>query len=259
MGFQQICEDVVRETEDAVGCLVVDLRTGLAVASAQSSAAVLDMAEIRLALRSGDDMFRGKLMQQFAQSLPTNRPDGLGFVREVQVTTPYSYQFMATVPDWDDGIVMLIAEKTMSLGFGWMAVHQAKERLAEAYRKSPEEAQRQEWDLNAEQPPANSPQSDARTVPMESPAPQRSPEPAARNRAPAAAKPAPPSTPQAASLEPALEESASVSPAPAKPEPVKKAAAPIKTDAPKGAEANRPSGPRAASGPRAKMFKPRRA
>ena len=61
MGFQDICEDVVRETEDVLGCLVIDISTGLAVASAQRSGMVLDTAEIALALRSGEAMFQRRL------------------------------------------------------------------------------------------------------------------------------------------------------------------------------------------------------
>ena len=33
MGFQKICEDVVVETEGALGCILIDLTTGLTLAS----------------------------------------------------------------------------------------------------------------------------------------------------------------------------------------------------------------------------------
>ena len=131
MALQDICEDVVQDTEGALGCLVVDLHTGLALACAHPPGDQLDEAEINTALRSSVDLFRGKLIDRFMRSLPSNRASASGFVHEVQITTASSYQFMAAIPGWDHGAVILFAEKDLTLGLGWMAVHQAQERFAE--------------------------------------------------------------------------------------------------------------------------------
>ena len=132
MGLQQICEEVVSETEEALACVLIDLCTGLTLASAQRPDTGLDEADLATALRAGVELFRGKLIDRFARSLPTSRTAAGGFVHEAQITTALGYQFMATVPGWDDGVVVVFTEKDLTLGLGWIAVHQARERFAES-------------------------------------------------------------------------------------------------------------------------------
>lgn len=139
MGFQKICEDVVVETEGALGCILIDLTTGLTLASAQRAGSMLDGAEIKTILRSCEDLFVGKLVNRFVASLSNHRAAAAGFVREVQITRAYNCQFMAALPGWDDGVVILITERTLNLGFAWMAVHQVQEQLAEAHRRGGED------------------------------------------------------------------------------------------------------------------------
>lgn len=142
MAFQEVCEEVVTQTEGVLGCLLVDLRTGLAVASAQRSGVELDETQIRSILRSSGELFRGKLIEQFARSLPTERASSTDFVREVQITKVDTYQFMATIPDWEEVVVILLAERTLSLGFGWMVVRQAQHQFSEARRTAVSESRR---------------------------------------------------------------------------------------------------------------------
>ena len=156
MGFQEICEDVVGDTEGALGCLLIDLRTGLVLASAQRPGAALDDADVKTILHSSADMFRGKLVDQFVRSLPTNRGSSAGFVREVQITTRYTHQFMAATPGWEDGITILITERTLSLGIGWMAVHQAQERFAEIHRGTGQDSRRPVQDARSHAPEQSS-------------------------------------------------------------------------------------------------------
>ena len=134
MVFQEVCDDVVRHTDGVLGCFLIDVRRGFAVAAAQRSGVELEDAEIQSVLRSSSDLFRGRLVEQFARSLPNGADAPAEFVQEVQVTKADSYQFMAAMPDWKDGIVILIAENTLSLGFGWMIVRQTQDRLSEALR-----------------------------------------------------------------------------------------------------------------------------
>ncbi|MCZ0943922.1 MAG: hypothetical protein OXJ53_12760, partial [Gammaproteobacteria bacterium] len=51
------------------------------------------------------------------------------FVREAQISTSHSYQFMGSLPNWQDGLVLLITERTTNLGIGWMAVHRAQQQF----------------------------------------------------------------------------------------------------------------------------------
>lgn len=136
MGFQQICESTVVETDGALGCVLIDLRTGLTLASAQRRGAELDGAEVKTILRSCEDLFCGKLITQFVAALDTDRPSVSGFMREVQITKTHHYQFMAALPGWDDAIVILVTERTLNLGLAWMVVHQTQTRLADMRRNA---------------------------------------------------------------------------------------------------------------------------
>ena len=270
MGFQEICEDVVKEAEGALGCLLMDLRTGLTLASAQRPGAALDEAEIKSVLRSGEDMFRGKLIDQYARLLPSNRRSAAGFVREVQITTAYTYQFMAAIPGWDNGVVFLITEKDLSLGLGWMTVHRAQELFAESRRSAPQGERGSIADPARDQMPPggyesapHAPRQSATPVPpmpsmpVQAPMPRQAP--AARDQAPVTPAPERPPPPAAgAAPVPPPRQAPIPEPVSAPPVARERSAEPA---AAVDSEAENDDQPeikrRVPSGPRAKMFKPR--
>ena len=189
MGFQEICEDVVRDTDGALGCILIDLRTGLALAAAQRTGGGLEHTDVNTVLYSSGDMFRGKLIDQFVQSLPTNRASSAGFVREVQITTRYTHQFMVAMSDWESGVTILITEKTLSLGLGWMAVHRAQERLAESYRSAGQEARSPMRDARSEAmstPAMPFPSMSSKPMDVPTPPQPQSPRPPTHDEVPAA-------------------------------------------------------------------------
>ena len=142
MGYQEICEGLVNDTDGALGCLVINLDTGLTLAAAQRHDTPLHEGEINAAFRSSEDMFRGRFIEQYVQALPTKRKSAIGFVREVQITTPFSHQFLVAIPGLDEAVLVLITERTLSLGHGWMAVHRAQQLFADAPKgKAPDSGQ----------------------------------------------------------------------------------------------------------------------
>ncbi|MDE0362644.1 MAG: hypothetical protein OXI74_15845, partial [Rhodospirillaceae bacterium] len=193
MGFQQICESAVVENDGALGCVLIDLRTGLTLASAQRRGAELDGAEVKTILRSCEDLFCGKLISQFVAALDTDRPSVSGFMREVQITKTHHYQFMAALPGWDDAVVILVTERTLNLGLAWMVVHQTQTQLADVRRNAGDDRLEQ----LAAPPPADVAQSRegaAHAGPGEDPG--QDVRPSAPPLAPApGAPPAPPPTP----------------------------------------------------------------
>ena len=288
MGFQQICENAVVENDGALGCVLIDLRTGLTLASARRRGAELDGAEMKMVLRSCEDLFCGRLIGQFVAALSTERPSLRGFVREVQITKTHHYQFMAALPDWDDTVVILITEKTLSLGLAWMVVHQTQTQLAQAHRNvgddrlgEPDVAFREDaaqaWegvarvgehepgsDVHAASvaPPAPSP-----APPVEPPASARAPASPERQAAPESRKAADspaslatvaPPAPLAAPVspkEPAMPAAAAAADAVSRPqriEPVVSA-----PEAEEASESGPESAPAVAAGARASMFRPR--
>ena len=132
MDFQEICEDVVTETEGALGCLAINLDTGLILASAGPSDSAMDAVEIESALRYAIEMFRGRFIERFMRSMLPDRPSVAGFVHEAQVSTENSHLFMAAIPGRESVAIALAAKNTLTLGLAWMAVHQAQERMLEA-------------------------------------------------------------------------------------------------------------------------------
>ena len=132
MDMQNACAAMLEEVEGALGCIVIDMQTGLAVAAEYRAGSVVDAAAINLVSVISTDMFRGKMIHQF-ESVLARRGGGLtGFVREVQMTTAATNQFMAAIPGWDDGVFVLVTDKSVSLGLGWMTVHRVVARLGAA-------------------------------------------------------------------------------------------------------------------------------
>lgn len=84
----------------------------------------------------GIDLFRGKLVRNFERSLSRNHGSSDGFVREVQLTTSTTYQFMSAVPGWDHVIFILVTNRNVSLGMGLLAVHDAVRRLGEIPKRT---------------------------------------------------------------------------------------------------------------------------
>ena len=204
MSFQRVCENVLLDTEGGLGCLLIDLQSDLTLALAKHSDAYLGDAEVGSLLTLCSDMFRGKLIDQFVRSLRTEASSA-DFVQEVQIATAHTYQFMATIPDWDGTAVILITDKSRSLGLGWIAVRQAREQLAlvkstgtfedPPARHRPPEASRSRYAAPARQPitapgspipprddagPGRSRQAPAQPQPQPQP-PKASPQPAAES------------------------------------------------------------------------------
>ncbi|MDE0063149.1 MAG: hypothetical protein OXU72_10225 [Gammaproteobacteria bacterium] len=137
MDLQEVCDGVIKETEAVLNCLVFDLDGDRTLASASRPDSALQEAEIGAALNTGKELFRGKYVEQFVQSLATGLIATRGFVREVQITNAHNYQFMAAVPGRDDAVLVVFTEKTLTLGLGWMAVHQTQDLLAESLGVEP--------------------------------------------------------------------------------------------------------------------------
>ena len=133
MDMQHTCAAMLEEIDGALGCIVIDMQTGLAVAAEYRPGSVIDAAAINLVAVISTNMFGGKMIRGFEDVLAQarNRQRPAGFVREVQMTTAATNQFMAAIPGWDDGVFVLVTDKTVSLGLGWMAVHRMIGRVGE--------------------------------------------------------------------------------------------------------------------------------
>ena len=255
---QEVCEDVIAAAEGSLACAVVDLTTGATVAAAYGPDTELNANRIGLVSVAVTDMFRGRLIRQFHRAWSSGNSVPEHFVREVQMATANSYQFISVVPARKDTLLVLITDRTVSLGLGWMAVHQALEQLEKVAGPVGAGTASARRDSTPAKPPADASPTLHRPRP---PAPDTPPAPASRGPKRPPASQAPPSSVRAS-------ESRATPPAPIappKPEPA--------TQAPPAAHSQRtyrgvPVGEAPASqerprsdvpkGPRGRMFTARR-
>ena len=127
MRLNDVCRRVIEDAEGARGCVVVDLATGLPLGHATREGDGEDVAFA--AARLATQMFRGRLARQLAIELPTIHD---GELREAQVTTRGQHWFMVPVPGWDDCLAVSVTDAAVSVGLGWMALHQACDEIAAA-------------------------------------------------------------------------------------------------------------------------------
>ena len=132
---RQICDSLVHETEGVRACVILDLKTGRPLATSRQAA--VDDAETDRAIRIGCDVLRSKLLRQYAALLDSPQPVE-HLVREAQVSTTKAHVYLATVPNLADALLICATEKTVNIGFGWIAVHRAIDQLAQAPAPEPE-------------------------------------------------------------------------------------------------------------------------
>lgn len=126
MELQDVCDSLLEETEGLLACVVLDLDTGLTIANSSREG----RDAVAVAHRMGS-LFRSKAQDRFVQSVAVPSVSA-GDVREAQVTTGGAYHFMATLPGWSSALLIFVTERTISIGLGWMAVHQALDRVSQA-------------------------------------------------------------------------------------------------------------------------------
>ena len=136
MDLQSVCRDVMDDVDGSLGCVLTDLETGLPLAAEYRAGTVMNADTITLVSYVGIELFRGKLVRNFERSLSRNRAGSRGFVREVQLTTSKTYQFMSSVPGWEQVVFILVTNKNVSLGMGLLAVHNAVGRIREMPRRA---------------------------------------------------------------------------------------------------------------------------
>ena len=131
MDMQSACQLILGEVDGSLGCMVIDMQSGLTMAAEYRHGSLMNPATINLVAVVSTNMFHGKLIAQFEAALtrPARGQAPAGFVREVQMATEQTNQFMAAIPGWEQGLLVLVTDKTVSVGLGWMAVHRAIGRL----------------------------------------------------------------------------------------------------------------------------------
>ena len=178
MGLQNVCDSLVEETDGLLACIVLDLDTGLTLAT--SCREGVDAEAASTVTRRLGGLFRSKSLTL------SNLKHAEGLVREAQVTSRNTYHFMATLPGWSGALLVFVTERVVSIGLGWMAVHQAFDRVLQARPGTAATESAPETRTTAPAAP------EARTPPPAAPEVRTPPPAAAKPGTPSPAAPAPP-------------------------------------------------------------------
>jgi hypothetical protein len=115
---------------DALGCAVVDLSSGLLLAVSHN-VPYFTQSYLDAVAAAAVDMFRGGTIGTVEDLLTNARGKEVrNMIREVQMTTEGTYHFMSIVPGKDNSLVVLITGKKANLGMGWSSLRNALPKIA---------------------------------------------------------------------------------------------------------------------------------
>lgn len=129
MTLQELCEGIVDDVDGALACALVDLGTGLPLASRIAPGGLLNPASMEAISAAGADYFRGRAMRRLEREMSTGGESQSGFVEEIQTTTEDTYHFMSVVPGRQNTLMILITDKSANLGLGWISMREALARV----------------------------------------------------------------------------------------------------------------------------------
>ena len=127
MSLQQLCDGIVDDVDGALACALVDLETGLPLASTVAPGGLLSSASVETISAAGADYFRGKAVRRLAGAMSSESESN--FVWEIQTTTEDTHHFMSVVPGRENTLMVLITDKTANLGLGWISMREALARI----------------------------------------------------------------------------------------------------------------------------------
>ena len=120
--LDEITHEIFSSTNAALGCAVVDLRSGLLLSIAHQ-VDEFTQAFVEAAAAAAVDMFRGSTVQDVQALVARQRGTQIeNAIQEIQMTTPHTYHFMAVVPHKPTALLVLITHRQTHVGMGWASV-----------------------------------------------------------------------------------------------------------------------------------------
>lgn len=128
--LNDICKNIINDVDGAVGCSVVDLNTGLMLASAHT-VPYFTQTYVDAVAAASVEMFRGKNITAVEKLLSAQRGVPVSrTIQEMQMSTAGTYHFMAVIPEKPDALVVLITTRKANLGMGWAALRRSMAEIA---------------------------------------------------------------------------------------------------------------------------------
>jgi hypothetical protein len=123
--INDICKNIVDDTEDALAAAVVDLNTGL-ILGAHHNVPYFTASYMDAVAAAAVEMFRGRGVSGVEKRLSQTRGEKVhNSMLEIQMTTPKTYHFMSIIPDKPNALAVLITGKNTNLGMGWSGLRSA--------------------------------------------------------------------------------------------------------------------------------------
>ena len=118
--LDEILKDITETVSGSLACAVVDLNTGLLL-GISSDDKYFSEEFYDVIAAAAVDMFRGKSVRGIESliSQQTGR-EVTKTIKEIQISTATTYQFMSTLPGKKDALLVLITDRSANLGMGWM-------------------------------------------------------------------------------------------------------------------------------------------
>lgn len=130
MDINEICSEIVRSVDSALGCAVVDLNSGLLL-GVSHNVPYFTQSYLDAVAAAAVDMFRGRTIGAVEDMIANMRGNSKShLVKEVQMTTENTFHFMMIVPEKQDALVVLITSRKANLGMGWASLRKVIPKLA---------------------------------------------------------------------------------------------------------------------------------
>jgi len=131
MKINPILKNIVNNVDDALGCGVVNLRTGMLL-GLHHTVPYFTQSYLDAVGAAAVDLFRGRNISNVYKLLASHAggDDNVGRIREIQTTSAHTYHFMAAIPNSPDTLLVLITGKKTNIGMGWSIVRKALTDIA---------------------------------------------------------------------------------------------------------------------------------
>ncbi|ALG67485.1 hypothetical protein [Beggiatoa leptomitoformis] len=127
--INDICSEIVRNVDGALGCAVVDLNSGLLL-GVSHNVPYFTQSYLDAVAAAAVDMFRGRTVTAVEDMISNMRGSPKKhMIKEVQMTTDNTMHFMIVIPDKPNSLVVLVTSKKVNLGMGWSSLRMAIPKL----------------------------------------------------------------------------------------------------------------------------------
>jgi len=123
--LDQVMRGVVDALDGAIGCAVVDVRTGELLGVAHN-VPYFNQTYLDAVAAAAVQMFRGPTVTHVEELISERRgvpPHHM--IEEVQMTTGRTYHFMMILPNEPGAALVLITDRKANVGFSWAALRRS--------------------------------------------------------------------------------------------------------------------------------------